>query len=87
MVRLDPGDSVSVPGLSSHAWTLVMGYTGNYGERSSALVPGVGANCNVVFPSRSGAQIVKKAGSSLQAPSDNTAAIYLSAVYGVDFGA
>lgn len=87
MTQLAPGESVSVPGLSSHAWTLVMGYCGNYGERTSTLIPGRGASANVALPSRAGTQIVRQAGDAITAPADNTSSIWVNAVLGIDIGA
>ena len=87
VTQLAPGESVIVPGLSSHAWTLVMGYCGNYGERTSTLIPGRGASANVALPSRAGTQIVRQAGDAITAPTDNTSSIWVNAVLGIDIGA
>ena len=76
-----PNKSISVPGLSGYDYALVMAYTGDYGMRSSVLVPT--HNANAAFPSEAGTQGVNILDDTIKALNINTKDVLIYCVYGV----
>lgn len=76
-----PNKSISVPGLSGYDYALVMAYTGDYGIRSSVLVPT--HNANAAFPSEAGTQGVNISGDTINGLDINTKNVFIYRVYGV----
>lgn len=76
-----PNKPISVPGLSSYDYALVMAYTGDYGMRSSVLVPT--HNANAALPSEAGTQGVNISGGTINGLDINTKDVLIYCVYGV----